>query len=641
MEALLTAIVALVAIVPIWATQRRAAGGRSWRVLVTLGACAVGVTAFATQRSEAAVPETRPLEVHGDGYVGSGACRSCHPEQHASWHDSFHRTMTQAFRREALVPKFDRLQLDWFGKPVVLEWRSETLWATFERGGNQPASVHRPVEQITGSHHLQVLWYSTGKGRELAPVPLCYHIEERIWLPIAAAFVLPPEHRDPPDPGAWSQSCHMCHATHAKPRFDAGHNDTQVAELGIACEACHGPGAQHAAANRNPLRRYTRHRAGSDDTIVNPGTLPPARSAEACGQCHSVSILRQQHFERWSDEGLPFRPGQDLQATNLVIGPGDRDAPELRRELQKNPNFFASSFWSDGQVRLSGREFSGLRLSPCYTHGDVTKQMDCTSCHTMHREPGADAAAWRDDQLAIGKRGNEACTQCHAEFREAAALAAHTHHAPGSAGSSCYNCHMGYTTFGLMKAMRSHTITSPNVQSELATGRPNACNQCHLDRTLSWTSEQLQAKWNIAPPALDDEQRTVAASVRWLLSGDAGQRVLAAWSFGWADARQASGTDWMQPYLARLLDDPYYVVRFNAARSLRSLPGGGASLTGYDFLAEPEAARKFADAVQSAWRAGYRGAPRPAVLLGDAGLQLEVFERLYARRDNRPVYLAE
>src|SRR5688572_19998341 len=36
-----------------------------------------------------------PAENRGDGYVRSETCRSCHPDQHASWHRTFHRSMTQ------------------------------------------------------------------------------------------------------------------------------------------------------------------------------------------------------------------------------------------------------------------------------------------------------------------------------------------------------------------------------------------------------------------------------------------------------------------------------------------------------------------------------------------------------------------
>lgn len=605
-------------------------------VLVAVAALVAGFTFRAAPPPPSA---SSPLVVADDGYVGSATCRSCHPHEHATWHASFHRTMTQRPSRTTVVPRFERLQLDWWGKPVVFEWRGDELWVAFDRAGLRPARVERPIEQLTGSHHLQVFWYSTGHGRELAPVPMCFKIAEGVWLPLTAVFVLPPEFRDPPEPGAWSQSCAGCHATQARPRLDVGHNDTHVGELGIACEACHGPGARHVAENRLPWRRYAARFAGTDATIVQPGALAPARSAEACGQCHAVSILRQQHFDSWRTDGSPFRPGGDLHASHLVIGTGDRDAPELARELRKNPAFFASSFWSDGEVRLSGREFNGLRQSPCFAHGDKARQLDCTSCHEMHPRDGASVADWRDDQLRTGMRGNAACTQCHAQLAAPEALAAHTRHAPTSPGSTCYECHMPHTAVGLMKASRSHQVTSPSVQKELATGRPNACNLCHLDQTLQWTAEQLALGWGVVAPGLEDEQREIAAGARWLLTGDAGLRLLAAWAAGRSEAQAASGRDWLAPYLARLLDDPYYVVRWNAAAALRGLPG--VEIDGYDWLADGAVARAFGERATTRWAGTWRGPERPSLLLRTDGLDAAAFARLYARRDDRPVYLAE
>lgn len=609
-------------------------------VRIALVVLAVAVASFAFPPTPREPSSTAPLVQPDDGYVGSDTCRKCHPGEHATWHGSYHRTMSQTATRANLLASFDRLQLDWWGKPVVLEWRGEQLWTQFERGGLQPGAVERPVEQLTGSHHLQVLWYSTGNGRELAPLPLCFKVEERVWLPLTTVFVLPPEFRDPPEPGAWSQSCSGCHATNVRPRLDVGRNDTHVGELGIACESCHGPGGKHVAKNQDPLRRYEGRLQGADPTMANPGTQLPVRSAQACGQCHSVSILRQRHHDAWRESGSPYRPGMDLHATHLVVGAQDRDAPELRRELAKNPNFFASSFWSDGEVRLSGREFSGLRQSPCYAHGDVARQMDCASCHEMHPDDGRASPAWRSGQMRAGMDGNAACTQCHAQFAAPAALQAHTRHAPGSIGSNCYDCHMPHTSVGLTKASRSHQITSPDVAVELATGRPNACNLCHLDRTLQWTAEQLQAGWGIAAPALDADQRDVAAGARWLLTGDAGLRLLAAWSFGWAPARATAGDEWMAPYLGRLLDDPYYVVRFAAARSLRAI-GHAEALAGYDFLADAAVARPFGEDVSKRWRATWRGRGNEALLLSEKGLHVPAFDRLYARRDDRKIYLAE
>jgi hypothetical protein len=117
--------------------------------------------------------------------------------------------------------------------------------------------------------------------------------------------------------------------------------------------------------------------------------------------------------------------------------------------------------------------------------------------------------------------------------------------------------------------------------------------------------------------------------------------MLAAWSFGWAPAQAASGTDWMAPYLGRLLDDPYYVVRFNAARSLRSVGGFGGVLKGYDHLADVAAAQPFVDRVATVWQARYTGGARVALLMRARGLDRAAFQKLYARRDDRPVFIHE
>ena len=134
------------------------------------------------------------------------------------------------------------------------------------------------------------------------------------------------------------------------------------------------------------------------------------------------------------------------------------------------------------------------------------------------------------------------------------------------------NCHMPYTTYGLLKTIRSHQISSPSVTATLDTGRPNACNLCHLDQTLAWAAEYLEQWYRIPKPALDADQQSVAASVLTLLKGDAGQRAIVAQSLGWAPAQQVSGTGWMAPYLALMQQDAYDAVRHIATRSRATLP---------------------------------------------------------------------
>ena len=106
----------------------------------------------------------------------------------------------------------------------------------------------------------------------------------------------------------------------------------------------------------------------------------------------------------------------------------------------------------------------------------------------------------------------------------------------------------------------------------VATGRPNACNLCHLDKTLAWTADYLERWFGITKPVLGEDERSVAASVLWLLKGDAGQRAIIAQAMGRRPAQQASGSAWLAPYLALTQKDRYDAVRIIATRSLNTLP---------------------------------------------------------------------
>jgi hypothetical protein len=202
---------------------------------------------------------------------------------------------------------------------------------------------------------------------------------------------------------------------------------------------------------------------------------------------------------------------------------------------------------------------------------------------------------------------------------------------------------MPHTTYGLLKAIRSHQIDSPNVATTLATGRPNACNLCHLDRTLAWTAEHLTFRYDQPAVELDEDERTISAAVLWLLRGDAGQRALVAWSFGWQPAQEASGVAWMPPVLAPLLEDPYDAVRYIALRSLKTLPG--YSEFAFDFMSPAQERTNARHRAVDAWqqREQVQAADRSAEVLLDkiGNVNESELNRLLHERDDRPVNLAE
>jgi predicted CXXCH cytochrome family protein len=402
--------------------------------------------------------------------------------------------------------------------------------------------------------------------------------------------------------------------------------DTHVTELGIACEACHGPAGNHVALEQKHRREGTES-DHSHPEIVQPAHLDHVRSSQVCGFCHSMK--RFEETPSWNLNGFTYRPGDDLEKTTPIMRPAKLTGqPWLRDAVAKNPGILDDFFWPDGMIRITGREFNGLIESACYQKGELA----CVTCHSMHKSDP-------DKQVKEGMSGNQACFTCHQKYQKN--VAEHTHHLANSSGSLCYNCHMPYTAYGLLRAVRSHQIDSPTVQSTLKAGRPNACNQCHLDKTLKWTADYL-SKWYGQPaPELANDDNTISATIKLLLSGDTGQRALAAFSLGWEPALAASGNDWEAPFLAAALEDRYAAIRFISYRSLTNLPGFEAFP--YDSESNPEQLRESTHRAFDLWRAGAVALPNREQTLTGPGpvINTNAFSQLLQHRNNRPVHLRE
>ncbi|MDM4018063.1 multiheme c-type cytochrome [Roseiconus lacunae] len=519
----------------------------------------------------------RPIEFSNQGYVASDACLECHPQNHASWYASYHRTMTQVVDPQLALGDFDDVTLSQNGCDFHLSVSDDVCWvdlldpAAIPGTAESRQTVRRPIVMSTGSHHMQAYWFPIGARRTLAILPFVFLKETQEWIPRSAAFLQPNDLGVSHEIGRWNSSCSRCHSTLPQERKLPDHSwDTQVAEFGISCEACHGPGEDHIAYHKTSSENRSTGSSTVHDPIVNPENLSHVRSSQVCGQCHSVLTLKGDP-DQINVVGSTFRPGEDLHQSHEIWQLHSPQMKELLENHTIRERVTATNrgtFYADGVVRVSGREFTSIEQSACFQRG----QMSCLSCHQLHKsseDPRSDES-WADDQLKPNCYGNDSCISCHDQQQYSTA---HTHHLPESSGSNCYNCHMPHTAYGLLKAIRNHTITSPDLQRELSVDRPNACNQCHLDKTLKWTADNLEKWYSIKPPALDAEHSEIAASILWLLKGNAASRAMAAWTMGWPEAQAVSGDDWQSVYLAQALNDPYLAVRMIARRSLQSLPG--------------------------------------------------------------------
>jgi hypothetical protein len=587
-------------------------GAARWLLPALAGAALALGLALLPLGAPPPLPAGAPRVARPSGYVGSGACRKCHPAEHASFRESFHSSMTRRPNelrwngsdgptlpaRLELDGRTFELEEDPRGRiivrgpdlhasaghlhrlgvvarePGVSRERLAEHWsATFA----ELPTVERELAQVTGSHSYLAFWVSSGQGAELRQLPFVYQLaagnfDRTGWSPWREVFLQPPE--ELPHIARWNGSCIQCHAVAGQPRQtelldqDTGAldelYDTTVSELGIACEACHGPGAKHAHRLRDPFAREAARRlldgpAVAPDAldIVSPGRLDAERSSAVCGQCHAYFVPTD--AERWWTSGFvaTFSPGQDrtaLERSRALLLP---DAEQLRASGVSRD--VGSIFWSDGTIRVGGREYSALVASACYAEGSGERQLSCGSCHSLH-------SGERSDQLRpeVEQEPSASCRSCHGATPE------HSGHPLGAPGSDCVDCHMPRRTYALLKTIRDHRIQSPTLALD---DPPSACGLCHVDRSEEWLrAELLRLFPGLGAPEAAEESDALPWAVRRALSGNAAVRAVLADALGRPEALALGGPGLARAVLAELTSDPYAAVRRVAARALHSVP---------------------------------------------------------------------
>ena len=137
-------------------------------------------------------------------------------------------------------------------------------------------------------------------------------------------------------------------------------------------------------------------------------------------------------------------------------------------------------YFPDGQIKGEVYEYGSFIQSRMF-HEGVT----CSDCHDPH------SSKLRAD-------GNALCLQCHLSQKYDSP--SHHFHKIGTTASHCVECHMPTRTYMVIDARRDHSIRIPRPDLSMKLGTPNACNQCHTDKTAQWASDAVN-RWYGQPPA--------------------------------------------------------------------------------------------------------------------------------------------
>ncbi|MFB1037404.1 MAG: hypothetical protein QMC38_18910, partial [Sinobacterium sp.] len=139
-------------------------------------------------------------------------------------------------------------------------------------------------------------------------------------------------------------------------------------------------------------------------------------------------------------------------------------------QLLSPPNYYV-----DGQIKEEVYVYGSFLQSKMFATG-----VNCLDCHDKHT-------------MKLKLEGNGLCLQCHSasEYN----LKLHHQHQQDSAGAQCVNCHMPENRYMGVDDRRDHGFKIPRAKLSLIYGTPNACTQCHEDKSNQWASDNLE-KWH-------------------------------------------------------------------------------------------------------------------------------------------------
>ncbi len=382
---------------------------------------------------------TRPTVPVERSYAGSASCRECHAGQYELWASSHHalaeRTLDFERDRKAFEPARD---VSFGGIRSSLRERDGRL-EIVTQGRDGGSSPHVP-ERIIGTTPL-IQFLVPGERGRLQVASLSFDPKENEWFDVFGE-----EDRRAGEWGhwtgrgmTWNSMCASCHMTHLRKGYDARADayTTTWKEMGVGCEACHGPYAEHVAWYRSERKSEP----WPEKPVRTPDTI-----LDTCGACHARrSELTEGYIagERFTEHFRPVLP----------------DEPEI--------------YYADGQVL--GENYVYTSFLSSRMHGEGVR---CTHCHEPH---GA----------RLRLEGNALCLSCHKGKIDPAS---HSHHDVTKPGGQCVNCHMPETTYMQRDPRRDHGFTIPDPLLTKELGIPNACNRCHTDRSTEWAIEATE-KW--------------------------------------------------------------------------------------------------------------------------------------------------
>lgn len=373
-----------------------------------------------------------------DGYVGDQNCKSCHEKAYSDWIGSHHDKAMQVVNESTVLGDFDSIATTLDGvKYLFYRYGEEFHVSVKDIDGSENDYT---VSDVFGIEPLQQYMVDFPNGRKQV-LRVSWDTEKKLWFHQYAGDQIEVNDWLHWTRGGqnWNTMCAECHSTHLEKNYfvEKDSFSTTYTSVNVSCESCHGPGEKHVIWANGP-------KTSDDDSQVLGNNQKD--QLNMCAPCHARRMKLTADF-----------------------------VPNLTFDDQYLVQNISSDFYHlDGQILEEDYVYGSFLQSKMHAQG-----IKCSDCHNAH-------------SLELKFEGNKLCLQCHVPAKYDSKN--HHFHEVASEAGLCVSCHMTGRYYMGNDFRRDHSFRIPRPDQSLTYGTPNACNDCHDDKSEKWASDWV-VKW--------------------------------------------------------------------------------------------------------------------------------------------------
>jgi tetratricopeptide (TPR) repeat protein len=399
-------------------------------------------------------------------FTGGKSCVECHQKEYKLWKGSDHELAMAHASDSIVLGDFNDATFTYNGINTKFYKRDRKFYVFTEGIGGKMAEFE--ISYTFGIRPLQqyLIAFENGKYQCL---PIAWNSRDKKWFHMAS-MVYTKEDLKPDNwlywtnqSQNWNSMCAECHSTNLNKNFDLNTKSYQTTftDINVNCEACHGPGSVHLEWAKLP--ELDREKVENAGLVLKTGNVTARQYVESCAPCHA---------RRSSMDDNRHNTNEFL---NYAIP-----------QMPIPPNYHA-----DGQFLNEDYEYASFTQSKMFM-----KDVRCGDCHDPH-------------SLKRKFEGNALCSQCH-KPEDYDTFNHHHHKSKGQEGKSfinskgetmevgtgtlCRECHMPGAYFMGIDHRFDHSFRVPRPDLSIQLGTPNACTNCHDDKTNGWALTYVN-KW--------------------------------------------------------------------------------------------------------------------------------------------------